>query len=733
MRTNNGGVPREAGAPASREPGGAVRLRAFLGHLPRLCGGLSIVVGSVALAAWWLGLAHLTSLLAGLPRMMASTAVMAVLAGMSLILLAPITASRGRLVIGALCAGVVGSIAGMTIAEYALGLDFSVDQFLATEAFPLLPYPGRSSPQTATAFAAIAAALLTIDYKTSRGLRPAEILALFAALVSVIALLGHLFRIAAFYGPATLPPSTGMSVPTVLAVLALSVGIMSARIDAGVLSILVEPDNGGLAARQLMAWLVVFAPVVCAVALGVRVGALSAESATPIVVLIAAVGGGGLVLRVSRRLSQLDRVRKRLEQEQTFLAEAGTILSSSLEYEQTLTSIAQLAVRDLADLCVVDLVEEGEIRRLKAVSRDPSKRWLCDLLMRVRVDRADPHLIWRILETGGPVLMETLPPETIEAFSRIDEYRRLLEAMPVRSILAVPLLTRGSPLGAIVLVRSSDSRPYERSDLGVAQALAERAALSIENARHYRTARRAIEARDNLLGIVAHDLRNPLGAILMHAAMLRRGDDETDRRSRKPAESIERAATRMNRLIQDLLDVTTIEAGGLSVEFGHVPADQLVSDSVDAQKSLASAASLALQLEIEPGLPELRGDRERLLQVFENLIGNAVKFTEPGGRITVGAMRRDAEVLFRVSDTGVGVEAENLSHLFDRFWQKRTARRRGAGLGLPIVKGIVEAHGGRIWVESAPGRGSTFFFTIPVASGAGLRPAPVALAAGTSR
>jgi len=329
--------------------------------------------------------------------------------------------------------------------------------------------------------------------------------------------------------------------------------------------------------------------------------------------------------------------------------------------------------------------------------------------------------------------METLPPETIEAFSRIDEYRRLLEAMPVRSILAVPLLTRGSPLGAIVLVRSSDSRPYERSDLGVAQALAERAALSIENARHYRTARRAIEARDNLLGIVAHDLRNPLGAILMHAAMLRRGDDETDRRSRKPAESIERAATRMNRLIQDLLDVTTIEAGGLSVEFGHVPADQLVSDSVDAQKSLASAASLALQLEIEPGLPELRGDRERLLQVFENLIGNAVKFTEPGGRITVGAMRRDAEVLFRVSDTGVGVEAENLSHLFDRFWQKRTARRRGAGLGLPIVKGIVEAHGGRIWVESAPGRGSTFFFTIPVASGAGLRPAPVALAAGTSR
>jgi hypothetical protein len=213
--------------------------------------------------------------------MMANTALMAVLAGMSLILLAPVAASRRRVVIGTLCAGIAGAIAGLTIAEYALGLDFGVDQILATEAFPLLPYPGRSSPQTATAFTAIAAALLTIDYKTSRGLRPAEILALLAALVSLITLLGHLFRIAAFYGPATLLPSTGMSVPTALAVLALSAGIMSARIDVGVLSILVAQDNGGLAARQLMTSLVVFAPVVCAVALGVRVGALSAESPPP--------------------------------------------------------------------------------------------------------------------------------------------------------------------------------------------------------------------------------------------------------------------------------------------------------------------------------------------------------------------------------------------------------------------------------------------------------------------
>ena len=138
-------------------------------------------------------------------------------------------------------------------------------------------------------------------------------------------------------------------------------------------------------------------------------------------------------------------------------------------------------------------------------------------------------------------------------------------------------------------------------------------------------------------------------------------------------------------------------------------------DAVEAHAPFADAASLTIQSDLEPDLPQVWADRERLLQVFENLIGNAVKFTGPGGQIAVGARRGVAEVLFRVSDTGEGIDAASLPHLFERFWQGSGARRHGAGLGLPIVKGIVEAHRGRIWAESEPGRGSTFFFTIPVA------------------
>ncbi len=172
----------------------------------------------------------------------------------------------------------------------------------------------------------------------------------------------------------------------------------------------------------------------------------------------------------------------------------------------------------------------------------------------------------------------------------------------------------------------------------------------------------------------------------------------------------------MNRLIQDLLDVARMEAGQLSVTRAPLAAAGLLVEAVDMQRPLASSSSVELRLDLERDLPEVIADRDRLLQVFENLIGNAIKFTQAGGRITVGAAPRNDELVFWVADTGCGMAPESLPHVFDRFWQATRADRQGAGLGLPITKGIVEAHGGRIWVESALGRGSTFFFTIPVGS-----------------
>lgn len=224
--------------------------------------------------------------------------------------------------------------------------------------------------------------------------------------------------------------------------------------------------------------------------------------------------------------------------------------------------------------------------------------------------------------------------------------------------------------------------------------------------------RRAIAAREEVLGIVAHDLRNPLSTITMQLSAMERTGPEPERRNQRPLQVIMRSADRMNHLIRDLLDIAVLETGQLKVEREQISAADVAREAVETQAQLVSAAKLDIKLDLAADGREICGDRNRLLQVFENLIGNAIKFTKAGGHIIVHVKPADQAIEFAVEDTGTGIAPENLPRLFERFWQAR-ASRQGAGLGLVITKGIVEAHGGRIWAESQLDRGTTFHFTIP--------------------
>lgn len=231
-----------------------------------------------------------------------------------------------------------------------------------------------------------------------------------------------------------------------------------------------------------------------------------------------------------------------------------------------------------------------------------------------------------------------------------------------------------------------------------------------------KAAEQLAHAREEVLGVVAHDLRNPLSAILGAASLLE--DPRQDvRETRETLGLIHRAVERMNRLIGDLLDITRLEAGRLILEQEPVAVVDLLSQTHESWE--ATAASRELSLEIGPAPKGLAvfADRSRVLQVLDNLVGNAVKFSEAGGRIAVRATPSEAsstEVRFTVSDTGPGIPPEVMKELFQRFWQANAADRRGIGLGLAICKGIVEAHGGRIWCESQLGHGARFTFTLPI-------------------
>jgi signal transduction histidine kinase len=408
--------------------------------------------------------------------------------------------------------------------------------------------------------------------------------------------------------------------------------------------------------------------------------------------------------------------QKRFEDEQMLFAEMGQALGATLDFETVLVNIGRLMTRVIADACIVYALDEaGDIRRLAAIVRDPEKRWISDALRAYPIDRKHAPQIWADLEANHPMVKRQLSPEELAAFAQSEEHLRLLQALEMKSFILAPLIAHGRFVGALSLISTRAPRAYTDADVRFAQEIAQRAALAVDNAALYTKAQRAIETRDDVLGIVAHDLRNPLAAILMQAELLREPGADTSRLPHKAAESILRSATRMNRLIEDLLDVTLLEQSRLSVERHPLDVRQLMVEVLHAHEARAAAESLDLHLDVPADLPEVLCDRDRVLQILENLVGNALKFTPAGGRITVGAGRRTNDVLFWVADSGIGIDSDSLPHVFDRFWQAKKGRRSGAGLGLAIARGLVEAHGGRMWVESTLGRGATFFFTIPAA------------------
>ena len=230
----------------------------------------------------------------------------------------------------------------------------------------------------------------------------------------------------------------------------------------------------------------------------------------------------------------------------------------------------------------------------------------------------------------------------------------------------------------------------------------------------------ATRARDEVLRVVSHDLGNSLSAILVTTGVLLRTlPDEAEEAARTDARkritSIRHLAEQMQRLRQDLVDMTTIESGALAIERSPQEPEALLEETLDNFAALAADRLIHLHGDLRGALPEVLADRERVLQVLANLVGNAIKFTPEEGHITLGAERgAHGTVRFRVSDTGPGIEPDHLPHVFDRFWKTPGGNRHGAGLGLAIAKGIVEAHGGSIGVQSTPGAGSCFFFTLPM-------------------
>ena len=418
-------------------------------------------------------------------------------------------------------------------------------------------------------------------------------------------------------------------------------------------------------------------------------------------------------LEAERETKEAQKAREAAEREErrtAFLAAAGQELAATLDYEHTIAAVAKLVVPNLAEMCAIDMVEkDGPLRRVAVAHRNPE-----DEAMLAR----DVGSVRTEVPEGLVRIMQSAEPSLVGSTSGLYQYLTGRDDGGNRTLIFLPLVSRGRTIGVAAAI-STDAHPFTSQDLPLFSELARRASLSIDNARLYLDSLQAVRAREEVLAIVSHDLRNPLNAVTLGASLLQTSNTLSDE-DREQIDMMAVSARRMSRLIADLLDVTRLEGGKrLPIEPETLDPAELMREADDLFRSQAAASQVTMSCEMPDRLPPVHADRHRIMQVLSNLIGNSMKFTPPGGIITVRAALKDGEMLFMVSDTGPGIPRENLDDIFNPYWQAKRTERMGAGLGLSIAKGVVEAHGGRIWAESEQGRGTQFYFTLPIEGGVG--------------
>jgi PAS domain S-box-containing protein len=405
---------------------------------------------------------------------------------------------------------------------------------------------------------------------------------------------------------------------------------------------------------------------------------------------------------------------KRTEQRLVLLASASQTLSASLDVETAIQEVLRSLVPSSADVASIDLVHRGEVRRFEA-RRESTEPMGVQITRSARPASSlgpdSPQN--RVLESGKPILISRCDPSSLAGQDGLD-HEPAVQRSGARSLVYIPLSSRSATLGVLTLISLDERRTFSGAELLFAADLASRVATAVDNGRLYREAKAAVRAREDILSFVAHDLRGLLfGSRLGIDNLLRLVPKEERRRGWKDLIRVQRLNSQMARMIEDLLDASSLDSGRLSLKLSDWATADLLSQVLEGLSAPAAAGGVAFAVDATDAAGTVCCDAGRVMQIFSNLVENAVKFTPKGGSITVFLSSAGEHFQFAVRDTGPGIAPEQLDHLFERYWQAEKNAQKGRGLGLYIAKHLVEAQGGRIWVESRLGAGTTFFFTLP--------------------
>jgi signal transduction histidine kinase len=398
------------------------------------------------------------------------------------------------------------------------------------------------------------------------------------------------------------------------------------------------------------------------------------------------------------------------------LNDASKALASTLDYEKTLQSVAKLAVGYLADWCGVDLADDhGGIRQVVVAHKDESKvRWAKELNKRFPPDYQAPTGVGQVIRSGRAEIYPETSDEMLMTGARDPEHLKILRELQIRSALIVPMIARSRTLGALTLISTDIGRPYSEDDKDLAQELATRAAIAIDNAQLYRGALAASEAKSAFLATISHELRTPLNAIIGYASLLEEGIDGTlSAAQQAQLGRIRASANHLLALIDEVLTFSRVDAGKEVVRTDEVDLKPLVGQALSMVATVATDKGLEIRDRTENA--KLVTDEGKLRQILLNLLSNAIKFSD-GGEITISSQIQGDSISISIADRGIGIAPENLDRIFDPFWQveqRSTRRVGGTGLGLSVSRNLARLLGGDVSVESQAERGSTFTVTLP--------------------
>jgi signal transduction histidine kinase/ActR/RegA family two-component response regulator len=410
--------------------------------------------------------------------------------------------------------------------------------------------------------------------------------------------------------------------------------------------------------------------------------------------------------------------RKQAAEGLRFLAEASRALAGSLDLPTTLETLTRVAVGHLADWCLLDILRPCQAVRRVAAHRDPSRQARTEALAADYTP--SPHVPFgpqHVLVSGRSEFHPEVVPEVRDSLAQDVEGRRTVAELGCASALIVPLIARGQTLGALTCVRGGAASRYSAADLAVAQDFASRAALAVDNACLYDEAREAVRRRDEFLAMLAHELRNPLAPVRNAVEVLRLDGADS---SHLPwvRTVIERQVQHLTHLVDDLLDVSRLTRGQIKLRKQPVELAQVISHALEASRPAIEAKEHHLDVNVPANAGRLEADATRLAQVVSNLLDNAAKYTPPGGHLRLSVEREQDRAVVRVRDDGIGIPAEMLASIFELFTQVDDTLDRaegGLGIGLTLVRTLVELHGGSVQAHSkGRGHGSEFTLRLPL-------------------